>query len=50
MPAISTSIVNSARPVTMSVAAGAPMLVPTACPGSAVCIAATPFTASSMAR
>ncbi len=50
MPSISVSMVNSARPVTMSVAAGAPTLAPTALPGSASSIAATPLTASSMAR
>ena len=50
MPSISVSIVNSARPVTTSVAAGAPTLAPTACPGGASSIATTPLTASSIAR
>ena len=40
----------SARPVTMSVAAGAPTLVPTACPGSADLDPLTPLIASSIAR
>ena len=50
MPSISVSIVNSARPVTTSVAAGAPTLVPTASPGAASSISTTPLTASSIAR
>lgn len=37
MPFMRVSIVNSARPVTTSSAAGAPTLVPTALPGAAVC-------------
>ena len=50
MPSMWVSIVYSARPVTTSAPAGAPTLVPTALPGSASSIPATPQIASSIAR